>query len=291
MQKRILILGSGGMAGHVVTLKLRELSSQFLVTDISRRDNVIKPKILLDVTKFDELKKVIQEYKPDVIINCVGILNQTAEDNPDIAILVNSYLPHFLEQLTKNTHAKIIHISTDCVFSGNKGQYHENAFKNGKGYYAQTKALGEIINDKDLTIRTSIIGPELNSNGIGLFNWFAKQETTVNGYVNVFWTGVTTIELANAIINAININTSGLYHLVNNEKISKFSLLELFLHHFSKSKLIQIVPYENYKSDKSLVNTRTDGNFIIPPYDKMVNEMKSWIEINRELYPQYQDIL
>lgn len=287
MKKRVLVLGSGGMAGHILALKLREQADQFEVTEVAHRDNALHPKILLDVTDQEALKNVLLEQKPDVIVNCIGILNQAAEDRPDYAILINSYLPHFLEQFTKNSVTRVIHISTDCVFSGGKGAYTETDIKDGKGFYAQTKALGEIINDKDLTIRTSIIGPELNANGIGLFNWFSKQEGTIKGYTRAYWTGVTTIELANAIIRSIGLDLTGLYHLVYEEKISKFSLLELFRQSFDKSKVNRIDPYDNYVSDKSLINTRTHRPLKVPAYETMVREMKEWINSHRDLYAGY----
>jgi dTDP-4-dehydrorhamnose reductase len=198
-------------------------------------------------------------------------------------------LPHFLESQTKDTKTKIIHISTDCVFSGDEGNYIENSFKNGKGFYAQSKALGELENAKDLTFRTSIIGPELNTNGIGLFHWFSKQQGTVNGYSNAFWTGVTTIELLNAIKIAICENLTGLYHLVNEEKISKYNLVNILNKVFNKK--LEVQPYDAYRLDKSLINTRKDFKFKVKSYEEMILEMKTWIESNQELYAHYKNII
>ena len=120
MKRKILILGSGGMAGHVITLYLRELKDQYQVIDVSRSENLVKPSLLLDVVNFDKLEELINSQRIDVIINCIGILNEYAENYPDQAILLNSYLPHFLEVKTKNSMCKVIHLSTDCVFSGKK---------------------------------------------------------------------------------------------------------------------------------------------------------------------------
>ena len=117
-----------------------------------------------------------------VVINCIGLLNNTAEDNPELAVWFNSYFPHLLAAFGKKYDFKLIHISTDCVFSGKEGGYKEDSFKNGNGFYAQSKALGEVINNKDLTFRTSIIGPELKHNGIGLFHWFMNQENEISGF-------------------------------------------------------------------------------------------------------------
>ena len=279
------------MAGHVLTLKMRRLPHLFEVTDVARKDHMCKPRILLDLTDITGLKKIIATEKPDTIVNCAGILNQAAESRPDIAIVINSYLPHFLEQVTKNSATRVIHISTDCVFSGSKGGYTEDDLKDGKGFYAQTKALGELNNGKDLTIRTSIIGPELNEDGIGLFNWFSGQQGAIKGYTQAFWTGVTTVGLANAIIDAIRQDIVGLYHLVNGEKISKYALLQLFLQHFRNSKVKEVIPYADYRSDKSLINTRTDKKLAVPTYDKMIGEMKEWIEDNGHLYSKYTSLI
>jgi dTDP-4-dehydrorhamnose reductase len=195
----------------------------FDVFSISRSADPILNHFRCDVTDFKSVHQILEEVVPDFIINCVGLLNKTAEDNPADAILINSYFPHFLESLTKKTQTRIIHISTDCVFSGYEGNYTEVSTKNGIGFYAQSKALGEVINNKDLTIRTSIIGPEINSNGIGLFHWFSQQKREVKGYKNALWTGITTIELLNALkIIVKEDKLTGLYHLVNNNKISKY---------------------------------------------------------------------
>ena len=191
-----------------------------------------------------------------------------------------------MEAKTKNTNTKVIHISTDCVFSGVEGGYTEKSFKNGKGFYAQSKALGELDNTKDLTFRTSIIGPELNTNGIGLFHWFANQTGTINGYTNAYWTGITTIELLEAIKQAISENLTGLYHLVFDQKISKCELLNIINKEFSLG--LNVIPNDKYSIDKSLINTRNDFGFKEKSYEAMINEMHSWILMNKELYPHYR---
>lgn len=285
MAKSIIVLGANGMAGHVITTGLREDINNYNVISVARSTSEIKPTIILDVSDFVGLKSLIDTIAPDVIINCIGLLNETAEANPDQAILINSYLPHFLESTTKNSITKVIHISTDCVFSGDEGAYIESSFTNGRGYYAKSKALGELNNSKDLTFRTSIIGPELNHNGIGLFHWFANQISEIKGYTNAYWTGVTTIELLNAIKVAINNDLVGLYHLVNTEKISKFNLISQFNEVFDKG--LTIKPDDGYSVDKSLINTRSDFEFRVKDYKEMIHEMKKWMNDHKELYPQY----
>ena len=209
-------------------------------------------------------------------------MSKPSEDNPDLAILLNAYLPHFIEKITKDTKTKIIHISTDCVFSGKKGDYKENDLTDGSGFYAQSKALGEIINDKDLTIRTSIIGPELNLEGVGLFNWFIKQNGQIYGYANAYWSGITTLELAKNIADIIlnKTSVSGLLHLTNNYKISKHQLL-LNIQYIFNLKNINIIESNEYKVDKSLLNSRDDINLNIPSYSNMILELMDWMNKNK----------
>jgi len=289
MRKKILVLGSNGMAGHVITIGLSQDPGLYEVVSVARKNSIIKPTYLLDVTDFMELEFLIKKEMPDVIINCIGVLNITAEENSDKAILLNSYLPHFLESITKFWNVKVIQISTDCVFSGKEGGYNEASFKNGIGYYAQSKALGEIINKKDLTLRTSIIGPDINNNGIGLFHWFYNQHEKIRGFTNAFWTGITTIELLNAIKSAINEDLCGLYHLVNNKKISKYHLLNLMNVEFN-CKII-ITPDSSYKIDKSLLNTRNDFNYHVKEYGEMLKEMKDWIVTHKYIYSHYDTLI
>jgi dTDP-4-dehydrorhamnose reductase len=282
---KVLIVGSKGMAGHVIYQYLKE-NTNFEIVDIARGQSSPAPSYQVDVTDFDTLTEIFKSEKPDFVINGIGILNKDAEDNPDKAILMNSYFPHFLAKSGKNLHFRVIHISTDCVFNGKQGGYAEDSEKNGIGFYAQTKALGEINYGNNLTLRTSIIGPELKPDGIGLFHWFMNQDGLIKGYTNAFWTGVTTLELAKSIVEAINQNITGLHHLVNGGKISKFDLTSLFKKVFSKNN-ITIEAYDGYKVDKSLLKTNDLFNYDVPSYETMLIEMKDWIEGHREIYNHY----
>ena len=275
---KVMLLGSAGMAGHVLKCELQKISDIIELVDVARSSELIRPKIEMDVTDFMVLRKIINEGDFDFIINCVGILNAFAEDNPDQAILVNAYFPHFLERITKSSNLRIIHLSTDCVFSGSKGDYIETDPKDGDGFYGQSKALGELDNDKDLTIRTSIIGPDLNQDGIGLFNWIINQEGVINGFSKAYWSGVTTIQLAKSIIKFIlqNDPPSGVVHLTNNEKISKYELLKIIQQVF-KLAHVKVVESKEHKTDKSIVNTRKELQLKIPPYHQMIMEMKKWM--------------
>lgn len=281
---KILVLGGTGMAGHTISIYFKEAGHD--VTIFSRRKVDYCKNINGDITDFSNLKQIVNDGNYDAIINAIGILNQQAEDNKSNAILVNSYLPHFLSDLTKDIKTKIIHLSTDCVFSGRVGGYSEKSLRDGETFYDRSKALGELENNKDLTFRNSIIGPDINEVGIGLFNWFMKQEGSANGFTKAIWTGVTTLTLAKAIEQALIEDLTGLYHLVNNKTISKYELLNLFNNHI-KGGQIEINPSEKLVIDKSLINNRTDFSFNVPSYESMVIEMKEWIDNHKELYPHY----
>src|SRR5690554_4043433 len=254
--KKILVLGASGMAGHTITLYFNRRG--YNVTTLSQMpiDFHEGEKVVLDVFEIEKLKNLITTGNFDAIINCIGILNEYAEKNKDKAVFLNSYLPHFLVNVTKNMKTKIIQMSTDCVFSGNKGQYKEYDFRDGDTFYDRSKALGEINNDKDLTFRNSIIGPDINKKGIGLFNWFMKQKGPIKGFNKAMWTGVTTLTLAKAMEVAIEQNLTGIYNLVNNQLISKYDLLKLFNKYFRNNQ-IKISEFDDFISDKSLVRTRT----------------------------------
>jgi dTDP-4-dehydrorhamnose reductase len=279
--KKILVIGIKGMAGHVLFNSLPKLGN-YEVYGAARNISSTNRIFNLDVSNIVELKKII-DLEFDVVINCIGILNKDAEDNPHKAIWFNSYFPHLLESYTKNTKTKVISISTDCVFSGKKGNYTETDFRDGEGFYASSKAIGEVINDKDLTIRTSIIGPELNKDGIGLFHWFMQQNDTVSGYSHAFWSGITTVELAKVIHQTILQEIKGLLIVTGNSKIDKYSLLKLFNTIFRSNSLI-ITENSNYKVDKSMYSSRNDFRYSIPAYEIMILEMKDWIEIHKAYY-------
>jgi len=283
--RKVLIIGSKGMAGHVIYNYLKE-NTDFTIIDIARGIENHTPTYQIDVTDFDSLNMLLKKEKPDYVINCIGILNKDAEDNPEKSILLNSYFPHFLAKIGKTINFRLIHISTDCVFDGKKGGYTEDSIKDGKGFYAETKALGEVTYHNNLTIRTSIIGPELKENGIGLFHWFMHQNGKIKGYKNAYWTGITTIELAKVIVAAIENGITGLHHIVNKEKINKYDLVNLFKLIFDKSN-IEVEPFEEYRIDKSLIKTNNSFNYTVPSYKQMVQEMKIWIDKKKSFYKFY----
>lgn len=279
--KKILVIGIRGMAGHVIYNYLNK-KENYNVYGIARNITESEKEFSLDVFDTEKLKHIIADNSFDFVINCIGILNKDAEDNPSKAIWFNSYFPHFLEEITKDTTSKILHISTDCVFNGKKGEYKEDDFKDGEGFYAQSKALGEIINDKDLTIRTSIIGPELNKNGIGLFHWFMNQSGEINGYTSAIWSGVTTFELAKAIEYVIENPIKGLVHLTNGIPINKYDLLNIFKEIWNKDE-ITVNPYNGKVVDKSLVKSER-LNYTVPSYKEMLEGQNQWMAEFSNLY-------
>lgn len=271
---KVLVIGIKGMAGHIIFRYLKKLKI-YGMYGIARNIEESADIFNIDVSDTNLLKDLLDREKFDTVINCIGILNKDAEDHPAKAIWFNSYFPHFLEEITRETTTKVIHISTDCVFNGKKGSYSETDLKDGEGFYAQSKALGELENKKDLTIRTSIIGPDLNKNGIGLFNWFMAQDGEINGYSSAIWSGVTTLELAKAIAYILENPIEGLVHLTNGVPINKFELTSLFKEVFEKDE-INIKPYDGKKVDKSFQKSKRFF-YEVPTYRDMTVDMKKWI--------------
>jgi len=272
------------MLGHQVVNYFLKFDD-YDVIDIAFRSKLRGETVISDVTDKTTFEKVIVELNPDFIVNCIGILIH-GSNNVENAIYLNAYLPHQLKKISKNIDAKLIHVSTDCVFSGDKGGYIESDVKDGKGVYSQTKILGEIEDDSNLTLRTSIIGPELKNNGEGLFHWLMNQHGDISGFTKAIWSGVTTIELAKVVKWAIDNSITGLYHVTNNSSISKYELLILFQKYAKKD--IDIKPVDGKNVDKSFIDTRLLLNYKIPSYDQMISDMVCLIANNRSLYSQYK---
>ena len=276
---RVLVLGMNGMLGHVVYNYFKEHGYEVFGTVVSSDGDIV-----YDAYKSQEdLEKIVKKVKPDVVINCIGILNKVAEDNHHLAVSLNSLLPHYIDLLSSKYNFKFVHVSTDCVFEGDKGKYDEDSLPDATSFYGRSKALGEVRNDRSLTLRTSIVGPDNNPKGIGLFQWFITQSGEVGGYSKVIWTGVTTIELAKAIEKGIKNNLTGLHHVVNNDFIPKKDLLELFKKSFNKD--IVINTNDTVVSEKTLVRTDKSFDFEVPSYEAMVEEMKEWVLAHKDLYP------
>ena len=281
--KKVLLFGATGMAGHVVYYYLQS-TGKYDISNVVYRTPLTEDSIIVDVTNRDAVADVVHRVHPEIIINCVGILIKGSREHPDNAILINAYFPHLLKRLSDEVGAKLIHISTDCVFSGKKGNYTEDDFRDADDVYGRSKALGEIINDKDLTIRTSIIGPELKENGEGLFHWFMHQCGEINGFRTAIWGGVTTLELAKAIDFSLYNGIVGLIHLSNGVGISKFDLLNLFKEIWGKDTVIK--PYDGNEVDKSIEKSlRLD--YEVPSYRQMLVEQFEMMKSYSNLYSAY----
>lgn len=284
MQKKILLLGSSGLIGHQVYNTLAA-SQEFEIHHLARTRKVSDSAILLDLRMEKELDQLVLQVRPDYIINCAGILIEGAAADPENAIFLNAYLPNHLVKLANSIQAKLIHISTDCVFSGKKGGYTENDEKDGSGVYARTKALGEVVNDTHLTLRTSVVGPELAPGGEELFHWFMCRTGVINGYTKSIWSGVTTLELAKAVKRAIDQGTTGLYHVTNGIPINKYELLKLFKKYSHHP--VDINPVDGVVADKSLVDTRKEFDYTIPSYEEMIKDMFAFMHTRPGQYAHY----
>ena len=163
---RFLVIGCNGMAGHLISIYLNEQGHE--VVGFAREKSKYINTIVGDAADFSQLKNVIEVGGYDSVINSVGLLNQFAENNHAYAVLLNGYLPHYLAKITEGTDTQIIHMSTDCIFSGKRGGYTEESIPDGTLFYDRTKALGELDDDKNITFRNSKVGPDIKENGIGL---------------------------------------------------------------------------------------------------------------------------
>lgn len=290
---RILILGCTGMAGHMMAFRLMELGHE--VTGSYRRNTPVLEalcnkgmrSILLDCSDSLNVASVINSLEYDAIVNCVGLLNRACDESPALAIRLNSLLPHRLEALSANTECRIVHISTDCVFAGDSGAYSEDSEPDGLTLYDLTKAAGELRNSKDITLRQSIIGPDPNPSGIGLLNWFMSQDGPISGYSHAMWTGLTTLELANAVDACINSSFVGLVNMVPENNISKLNLLNLF-NASIRSEPIEIKPLDDVVIDKTLLRTNMTNAFRPLCYEQQIVELSSWIYSHKEIYPHYK---
>ncbi|HRT81784.1 MAG TPA: sugar nucleotide-binding protein [Oscillospiraceae bacterium] len=281
---KFLVFGASGMAGHTIALYLTEKGHD--VTGFDLREVNFCKSIVGDARNTERIRNIIEEGEYDALLNCIGLLNQFADENKELAVFLNSYFPHYLACVTKTMPTQVIHMSTDCVFSGKRGGYREDDLRDGETFYDRSKALGELEDNKNITLRNSIIGPDINANGIGLFNWFMKQKGTINGYRKALWTGLTTLQLAKIMEAAAEKKATGLYNMVNNSPINKYDLLNLF-NLYLRNNSVEILPTDDLVVDKSLIRTRFEFDFEVPSYETMVKEMAEWILAHKEMYPHY----
>lgn len=274
---KILVVGSNGMAGHIIT---KFLKNQGHIVSTAAKHNA---DYRLDVEETVITQRFFEEIKNDYdfIINCVGLLVKDSIDRPDRASIINAWFPHAIEHAVKNTNTKLIHLSTDCVFDGSKGDYIENDIHTEMNAYGSSKSLGEVNNSKDITFRMSIIGTEIKDSGTGLLNWILKNNNEeLPGWENAWWNGITTLQLAKCINQYINSPTiSGVYHLVNNNnKINKYDLLCKINEIFKLEKKITNTVGPK-PVNKILIDTRNLMNFNIPDYDTQLTELRDFANV------------
>lgn len=284
--KRILILGSSGLIGHQIYNFLSK-KKNYKVFGLSKKNKVSQDSYLIDALNTNNLSEIISKIKPEIIVNAIGLLISESDANPQLAYKLNAELPLQLSGIAINNNARLIHISTDCVFSGKKGvAYTESDLPDGSSVYARTKTEGEKVSENHLVIRTSVIGPELSNRDEELFNWFMNQTEEIEGYKTAIWSGITTLVLAENIEKFFTTNITGIYHLASQEPISKYLLLELLAKYFRND--IFINPVNKNDLNKSLLNTRKGINLEIPKYNEMIYKLhKSMLE-NKDIYSHYQ---
>jgi len=282
---RVLILGASGMLGNAMVRILSENIDWHvygtLRSEGSKRffsDKIAGQLISgIDVENNDSLMQAFIHSCPDVVINCVGLIKQLADaDDPLQAIPINSLLPHRLARLCKLSGARLIHMSTDCVFSGNKGGYLETDPSDAIDLYGKSKFLGEVSYRHSVTLRTSIIGHELQSRH-GLINWFLAQDKQCKGFTQAIFSGLPTVVLAKIIRDVVipDEDLSGVYHVASHP-ISKYNLLKLVADIYGKP--IDIEPDDKLKIDRSLNAERFKNKtgYEIPDWPELIKSMHAY---------------
>ena len=292
---RMLILGIDGMLGHKA---IQALSARFEIfaTSRSQQDlwlshtafaglNRAHARGGVDAYDPDSVAKVIAEVQPQVVINCIGIVKQREEAKAAIpSILVNALFPHQLADLCQTQGTRLVHFSTDCVFSGHRGHYTENDLPDPVDLYGRTKLLGELNRPGCLTLRTSIIGWELKRR-IGLLEWFAAQRgRTIKGYRGAIYTGLSTAALARLIGDLVENHPalSGIYHVAS-RPITKYELL-VRLREALGWHDITIEPDDVFQCDRSLVGARFNATtgWVPPIWDALIAELvDEWPEYEK----------
>ena len=282
-QEKILILGATGMLGQALFRSFSR-DDKLDVYATARNDNGLNkwfPAQLLrkiiggvNVDKFDNVARELERIHPDTVINCIGLIKQQPIANDPLAALtINAQLPHRIALVCRGIDARLIQMSTDCVFNGKRGGYKESDESNAEDLYGRTKYLGELNGQHCVTLRTSIIGHELKGR-FGLLEWFLAQDKKVRGFRKAIFSGFPTVELARIIHDFIlpNLELSGIYH-VSSEPISKYDLLLKVARRYNKN--IDIEPDDTFIVDRSLDSTvfREATNYIPPSWDKLIEMM------------------
>jgi dTDP-4-dehydrorhamnose reductase len=292
---RILILGGNGMIGHKMYqilskfkedtwVTLRNDLSTYSFSSIYNYEKVIDN---IDLTDFNKLSRILNEIKPDIILNASGItIRRGVEKIKSNTILINSALPHFLNEWVSFNNKRLIHFSTDCVFSGKKGDYLDTDIKDAYDLYGSTKSLGEIIDSQfAVTLRGSMIGRELE-NKTELFEWFLKQKNKkIKGFSEVIYSGITTVKMAEIILTLINNypNLTGIYN-ISSKPITKLALLKLCNEYFDVNAIIEMDG--SYSSNKNLISEKFFNHIGMkqPNWEDLIKQLKDECIINNNLY-------
>jgi len=283
---RILILGGDGMLGHQllkswqgnheVRVTLRGDAQRYADYGLFTSENSFYG---VDVLDFFKLEQAVRLFRPEAIVNAIGIVKQRAEAHDTIQSLeVNSLLPHRLSQLCKKADARLIHLSTDCVFSGSRGMYTEDDLEDARDLYGRSKLMGEVHDAHAVTLRTSIIGLELSRNK-SLIEWFLARTGQVKGFTRAIYSGFTTREMARIIERILldHCGMSGLWHVAS-EPISKYALLTE-LNGLMQRRDIELLPESDFFCDRSLDATRfyTETGYQPPSWCDMLKELAAEI--------------
>jgi dTDP-4-dehydrorhamnose reductase len=282
---KVMVLGVSGMLGNAV-FKLMADSPGIDVAGTARSGAIasrfgedLRSRILagIDVEQFDSLAGAFAVTKPDAVINCIGLVKQLAEaDDPLAALPINSILPHRLARLCALSGARLVHVSTDCVFLGTRGMYRESDAPDAQDLYGRSKLLGEVDYPNAITLRTSIIGHELGS-AHGLVGWFLSQSGSVRGYTKAIFSGLPTVELATVIRDRVLPAPSlrGLYHVAA-APVAKYNLLRMVAAQYGRS--IEIVPDDRVAIDRSLDGSRfrEATGYEAPPWPELVRRMQEF---------------
>lgn len=280
---KILIIGVTGMLGNAMFRTFLKSKLNHQVVGTARSENALRlfrPELAqniitgVDVENHDLLIQTFAKVRPEIVINCVGLVKQLAEaNNPLLAVPLNTLLPHKIADICSLIGARLIHISTDCVFSGVKGNYVESDLPDAKDLYGRSKLLGEVDYPHAITLRTSIIGHELSGNK-SLIGWFLSQENQVRGFTRAIFSGLPTVELARVVQDFVltNSHLHGIYHVAA-KPIDKYSLLKLVAQVYGKN--IEIVPDGNLILDRSLNAQRfyEMTGYVAPEWPDLIKQM------------------
>ena len=285
-KKRLLVLGANGMLGNAVLRWFTRNPAYEVTGSVRRLEPVHQFQARLPQVRFvdgvnaeelSSLRRIFSEVRPDIVINCVGVVRQlSGADDPAIAIPINALLPHRLARLSEACGARLVHISTDCVFSGDRGCYTEDDLPDAIDLYGRSKLMGEVDYPNAVTLRTSIVGHELNT-GHGLVGWFLSQRGPVRGFSRAIFSALPTVELARVIEQHVlpHPELHGTYH-VGAEAISKYEMLSLVAREYGSQAVLQ--PDSDMVMDRSLVSDRFNlaSGYQPPSWPELVRRMREF---------------